>query len=367
MKFTVAQSSLAKALGIVSRGAAANSPHAILAGVYVSAADGALEFQTTDLSISVRHKIAANVEEPGKALLSWKTLNALVKTLPDAAVSFEGDEKMVTLSCGKSNFRLNSLDPTDFPSFPDILLDSSVELPQALLSRLVDRVYRAVSKDNSRPILAGIYTTVENNTVRLVATDSFRLALTEAHTETEGLSGRFAVNIPGRVFHDVLSLPSDTDTILIGFNENQIIFVFGNTTYISRRIEGEYPNYSSLIASQPTTTITLPADAFADALKQVAAIASTNPTVRLAIDPEEGGIRVFSSSPEQGEATVGVPAEVDGNQLSIAFNYHYLMDCVSAAAGEKELVLELQDEVQPGIFKTFSDIDFLYLLMLVRI
>lgn len=367
MRFTVSQSSLTKALAVVSKGMASNSTLPILSGVRVSAAEGTLELQTTNLAISIRHKVPANVEEPGETVISGKILSSIVKTLPDAAVTFESDEVGVTITCAKSNYRLTVLDPADFPEFPTFVLDRSVELPSALLTTMVDKVYRATSNDNARPLLSGILMTVENNTIRLVATDSHRLAVCDTNVAAEGVDDGFEMIIPGHVFHDVLTIPSDTQSILIGSTDSQVVFVFGNTTYVSRRLEGSFPNFRQLLPDGYNTAVKINVDEFAAALKRVSVIALTNASVRFDIDADGRLMKLSASSPEQGESSEIMNTDVEGQSLSIALNYHYVFDCVNAVSGSKSLRLELQGSTQPGIFKSNGEVNYLYLLMPVRL
>ena len=363
MKFTVSQSALAKALSVVSKGMATNSTLPLLSGVNIRAERGVLEFRTTNLTISIRHKIAANVEEPGETVVSGKILANIVKTLPDAAVSFSLEGRSLTISCEKSTFKLNTLDPADFPGFPEFALSESIELPCDELSRMVDRVYRVTSKDNTRPILSGILMTVEAGTIRLVATDSYRLALCEAQVEAPG---SFEMIVPGAAFHDVLTLPSDTGRILIGKTDSQVVFVFGNTTYVARKIEGNYPNYRQLLPSSSTTTVNVNVGTLSAALKRVSVISLSNPSIRFDIDAGAGTVRLTATSPDQGEATEVIPAEVDGRSMAIALNYHYVFDCVNVEAADHDMTLELKESMQPGIFRSHSDVEYLYLLMPVR-
>ena len=366
MKFTVSQSSLAQALSVVSKGMASNSTLPVLSGIYIKAEEGTLEFQTTNLTISIRHKIAANDEEPGTTVVSGQILANIVKTLPDAAVEFEGEERVVSISCDKSSFRLNTLDPVDFPEFPQFALDQTIELPSELLSEMVDKVYKVTSKDTSRPILSGILLNVEENTIRLVATDSYRLAVCDSNVETSTLESAFQTIVPGNTFHDVLTLPSMTEKVLIGTTASQVVFVFGNTTYISRKIDGQFPNYRQLLPPSCNTSVKINIPQFNAALKRVSVIALTNPSVRFDIDPDGKVMKLSASSPDQGESTELLPVEVEGDGMSIALNYHYVFDCVNAASDEKEITLELQSTMQPGIFKSYSKINYLYLLMPVR-
>ena len=195
MKFTVSQSSLAKAIAVVSKGIGAQSTLPVLGGVFLRAEAGSIEFQTTNTTISIRHSIAANVEEEGA-------------TLPDAAVTFEDTGGYMSISCEKSNFRLMTLNANDFPEFPEIETEQQVELPSGILSSMVDKVYKVTSKDTSRPILAGVLLTVENNTIRLVATDSYRLAVCDTNTETSSADAPFEVIVLG--FGSILPPGIDT-------------------------------------------------------------------------------------------------------------------------------------------------------------
>ena len=366
MKFTVSQSSLMKALTVVAKGMGANSTLPILSGIYVRAFEGTLEFQTNNLTISIRHLIPANVEEDGEAVVSGKVLTSIVKNLSDAAVTFEGVDRTLTISCEKSTFRLNTLNPADWAGFPELTPERTIELPSELLSRMVDKVYRVTSKETSCPILQGILLTVEGNTIRLVATDSFRLAVCDSSVEAAA-GEAFRAIVPGTVFHDVLAMPSMTDAVSIGTTESQIVFSFGNTTFVSRRIEGNFPDYKQLLPPSCATAVELDVAAFSSALKRVSVIALQNASVRFDIDADAGLMRLSARSPEQGESSETIACDVEGQSLSIALNYHYVFDCVNAVSGSKGMRLELQGSVQPGIFKCNGPVNYLYLLMPVRL
>lgn len=373
MKFSVSQSALEKALSVVSKGMGTGSTIAALSGIDIKAGEGSLEFHTTDLNISIRHRIAANVEEEGETVVSGKILLSIVKTLPDAAVSFETTSNACEISCAKSRFRLNTLDPKEFPDFPAFRLNRSIELPSGLLTKMVDKVYKVTSRDASRPILSGVMLTVENNVIRLVATDSYRLAVCDSNTETSSSEKPFQTIVPGQVFHDVLATPSMTDTILVGITENsdggegsQVVFQFGETTYIARKIEGTFPDYRQLLPKSCNCSLKLAIDTLSSALKRVSVVAQANPSVRFDVDADAGLVRLSAGSPDQGDSSEILDADVDGESLSIALNYHYVFDCVNAASGQDEITLELQGSMQPAIFKSYANINYLYLLMPVR-
>ena len=366
MKFSVSQSSLSQALAVVSKGVAGNTTIPILAGILIKAENGTLEFQATNLVISIRHRIAANVEEEGSVVLSGKVLQSIVKELPDAAVFFEGSERSAQISCGKSSFRLNALDPADFPEFPAYELSDSIELPSDLLHEMVSKVYRVTSKDPARPTLSGILMTVEQNVLRLVAVDSFRLAMCDSTTETSGLEGTFSAIVPGTVFHDVLGLPSMTERILIGTTDSQVVFSFGNTTYVSRKIEGKFPDYHAFLPASCNTSVKVDVASLSAALKRVSVVAATNTSVRLGIKPDPGTLELWANSPDQGEAFESLDVDAEGQEMTCAFSFRFLFDCLGVAGEYEQLTLELMSSQTPGIFKGYGKVNYLYLVMPVR-
>ena len=367
MRFTVSQPALAEALGIVMKGVASASTLPILSGVLIRATDGVLEFQTSNYTISIRHRIAARVEEEGDTVIPCKMLSNITKTLPDAPVSFDVADRQVKIACEKSSFKLNTLDPSDFPEFPTIALERSVELPCDILSEMVSRVWRVTSTDKNRPVLNGVFMTVENNTVRLVATDSYRLAVCDTQVETSSLEGSFELNVPAEAFNDALNIMGAQPTIMIGSTDTQVVFSAGNTTYVSRRIEGNYPNYKALLPASCATTVKIDVEAFSAALKRVAVVAQANSAVKFEISAETGTMGLSAISNDQDQAQETVDVEVDGASGVIAFNYHYIFGCLNVLNREKELTLELQSYSQAGIFKSYDKINYLYLVMPVRI
>lgn len=367
MRFTVSQSSLAEALAIVMKGVASSSTLPILSGVLIKAQDGVLELQTSNYTISIRHRIAARVEEEGEMVVPCKMLSNITKTLPDAPVNFEVAERQVAITCAKSSFRLNTLDAGDFPEFPTFALERSVELPSDILTEMVGRVWRVTSTDKNRAVLTGVYMTVENNTVRLVATDSYRLAVCDTQVETSSLDGSFELNVPADAFNDALSITGGQGSVMIGSTDTQVVFVSGNTTYVARRIEGTYPNYKALLPATSMTRVKIDVAAFNAALKRVAVVAQANSAVKFEIDADAGVLGLSAISNDQDLASETLDVEVEGESGVIAFNYHYIFGCLNALSREKEITLELQSYQNAGIFKSYDKINYLYLVMPVRI
>ncbi len=363
MKFSVSQSSLATALSIVGKGMSGNSTIPLLSGIYIKADNGMLEFQTNNLTISIRHKITANVEEPGEVVVSGKLLTGIVKNLPDAAVTFEGGERTLTITCLSSLFRLNTLDAKDWSEFPEVAFASACELPSDILSEMANKVYKVTSKENSRPILQGVLLSAHDNTLRLVATDSYRLAMCETYATSESTVEDFSLIIPGTVFHDVLTMPSMTEKILIGTTANQIVFSFGTTTYVSRKTEGTYPDYRQLLPKTYATAVTVDTEQFLAALRRVATIATTMPIMRIDIDADGQMMKLSINTRDQGESTEYIPASVGGSSMALSLNHHYVAECLVSAPDREKILIELQSPTLPTVFKSSDKINYLYLVM----
>lgn len=365
MKISISQVTLEQALSIVSKGIGSDLSQPILAGIHMRAANGTVELQTSNTTIFIRHALSANVEEEGEIVVSGKLLTNIVRTLSGSVVDIEGDDHNVLVTCDKSTFRLNALDPQDFPSFPEYQLENSVELDTSILSKMVDKVYKVTYKDNSRPILSGILTTVQNNTIRLVATDSYRLAVCDTNVETQN-GESFNAILPGAVFHEVLSLSKFSDKILIGITDSQVVFQFANTTFVTRKIEGNFPDYKQLLPKSCKTKVEVDVARLTSALHRVSVVAVNNPSVKFDINVDSATMKLSATSPNQGEATELIPADIQGSDITIALNYHYVNDCMEAVSDQDKVTFELESGMQPGIFKSYAKVNYLYLLMPLR-
>ena len=366
MKFNIAKSDLTEALAIVAKGMSARSTLAILSGILVEAEnDGTVVLQTTDLEISIRHTVHADVVEPGKTVVPGKLFSDIVKTLPDAAIGISTQAEQTHVDCMGSSFTLSSLNPADFPYFPQVNADTTVKMEPAALEHAVRKVVRAVSRDESRAILTGILFSVENDAVRLVATDSYRLALADVKLEDPDAVQEFQAIIPGKTFEDVARLAAGQKVISIGFSDNQVLFEFGTTTFVSRKIEGTFPNYKQLIPDTHEVAVQVPVSELVSAIKRVALLVQSHSPIRFEFDADSQQATISARTQDVGQATETIDAAVDGGNMQIAFNHQYILDGLSAIDGD--VVIELQTSLKPGILKGAADESFLYLAMPVRL
>lgn len=365
MKISIARGELLDALSTVSRGLSSRTTLPILSGIHVSSTQDTVVFQATDLEVSIRTSCQAKIDEKGQTVLPGKLLTDIVRSLPEAAITIEtGSTGSAKITCGQSAFTMKTLSPDDYPKFPEVSAEETVSLPTEQFSHVVHQVSRSVSRDETRPILTGILVVVEDGTLRMVATDSYRLCVKEA--EVSGISGGIELVVPGKAMEDVAKLIGSTEAVSLGVSENQVIFTFGDTTFISRRIEGSFPNYRQLLPKEHSTRVVIDRVELLEAIKRVSLMAQHNSPIRLAVNTNEHTLRLSATSQDVGEAHEDLQANPEGEDVEIAFSHAYLLDGVAVAQGDT-IALEISSPLKPGVIKSTEGKDFTYLLMPVRI
>lgn len=357
MRLHVSSQTLANGVGIASRLISANVTTPMLGGMLMVARDGAVTLHATNGEMSVRHVMTADVEEDGETVVSGRLLAQMAKNLPDATVNMSLEGSVLALRCGRSRYKLNTLDPEDFPTFPEIEGSQSITFDTKAFSAMVDRVRRAASKDVSRPTLTGIKVVASGGLLTMSSTDSYRMAMCE--TEIDG-DTEFDALIPVSAMQHAAA--STSETVDLRASETQAAFECGRTTYISRVIEGPFPDVRALVPKACGSRVQVVADEMSQALKRVGVVASETRTVRLAVT--EDGTTVMAASPQSGDASEQVATELEGEPVTIALNYHYLQDGIDPVADDVQM--ELNGPTSPVVMRSYGDMRGLYLLMPVR-
>jgi DNA polymerase III subunit beta len=368
MKLSIARGALLDSLSVVTKALSSRTTLPILSGVLFTATKDGIVLQSTDLEISIRDSVLADVEETGAAVLPGRLLSDVVRKMPDAAIRIEtASSDRVTVSCrsekaGVISFTLRTLSADDFPRFPEVAADTSVSLPSALVGSMVRQVSRAVSRDEARPILTGILLVIDDTELRMVATDSYRLAVRIAHAE-EPAASRIEVVIPGRALEEIPKIAGGAETITMGVSENQVVFEFGHTTYVTRRIEGTFPNYRQLVPTEGETNAVIDREEFCEAVQRVSLLAQHNAPLRLKLS--DSTLTLSATTQDVGEASEDLMVEMHGAALEIAFNHAFLLDGVTAADSEK-ISFMATSPLKPGVFKAGENDELVYLIMPVR-
>ncbi|WP_165052725.1 MULTISPECIES: DNA polymerase III subunit beta [unclassified Adlercreutzia] len=365
MKFSINKSELQNAISIVLKGVSTRSTLPVLSGILLDARDDKLVMQATDLELSIQYSVAALVEEEGKTVVPGKLFSEIVKNLADAAVHVEARDDQAYITCDTSSFSIKVLNHEDFPGFPSVDTHQRIEIPFAQFSSMVKRVSRVVSKDESRAILTGVLITLEAGQLRMVATDSYRLAVTEAAL-SDATADEFQAVIAGSFLSEIASLPKTSSPVSIALADNQIVVTCEDTVFINRRIEGNFPNYKQLLPDTYATRATLEVDRLVAGVKRASLLGSSTSPVRFDLNGASQTTQISAASQDVGSAQETLPCEIEGEDVEIAFNYSYVLEGLAAVMGD-EVYLEAQSAVKPGIFRALPPENYLYLVMPVRI
>ena len=303
------------------------------------------------------------MEEEGEAVLPGKLVVDIVKNLPDAAVHVDANDDTAIVSCESSSFSIRCLNPADFPAFPSVAPDQQISVPFEAFSSMARKVCRVVSKDESRAILTGVLIEVEGQVLKMVATDSYRLAVTETSLESpvEG----FGAVLAGTFVSDLAGLPKTGQNMTLALAENQVIVSYAGTVFINRRIEGRYPNYRQLIPSVYETRCLVDRKALSSAVKRASLLERNGSQVRLSINVASQTIQLTTNQ-EIGSTQEIVKSQIEGADVEIGFNSHYVSEGLSVMESD-QVSLEIQGPLKPGIMKGDAQENYLYLVMPVRL
>ncbi len=365
MRFSINQSEFQNAIAVVLKGIATRSTLPILSGIYMEAHSDHLTLQATDLELSIQYTVPALVEEEGKSVFPGKLISDIVKNLPDAAVHVDAGEEGAIITCDTSSFSIKTLDAEDFPGFPHVDTQQRISIPFNQFSSMVKRVARVVSKDESRAILTGVLITLEGQTLKMVATDSYRLAITETTLDEASAEGFQAV-IAGSFLQELASLARTDGDISIALAENQIVVTYQDTVFINRRIEGNFPNYRQLLPDSYATRAKVNLDHLVSGVKRASILGQQSSPVKFSIDVGSQSIQLSAAAQDVGSAQETISCSGEGESVEIAFNYTYVLDGLGSVATD-DVYLELQSGLKPGIFKSGEGENFLYLVMPVRL
>jgi DNA polymerase-3 subunit beta len=350
-----------------------------LGGVRVEAQGNHLAVVGTDLDLTVHASTEAIGIADGVCVAPAKLLADIARSLEPGAVTIESEGDKIEIGAARSRFSLRTFPVDDFPSLPDPP-QAATFLPAANLASALRQVVRAASNDDARPLLTGVLIAAEGNGIRLVATDSYRLAMRDIDG-SDALTDGSQILVPARALAELQKLSvlgttikddgsssgedGATPTIGLSIGEHDVTFIAGEVKVSTRLLDGSYPDYRQLIPAEYPNRLHVGKDSLLDALRRVRLLVRDNTTpVRLSM--RSGGVDLTVVSQEVGDASETVDADFDGSDLTIAFNPTYLIDGVEAVLGD-EVVLETVDATKPATVRAAEETNFHYLLMPVRV
>ena len=364
LRLTCARDELAQKLGIVARGVSARGAVQILAGVLLDAEAGKLQLAATDMELSLRAALDADVETAGRTVVPGRLLVELARLLPASEVLVEQatEEPVLRVASGPARYELNTYDVTDFPRLPDVEGIELFTVDGRVLLDTVGRVGRSASRDESRPVLTGILVRFENERLVMAATDSYRLAVKEA--PIAGGPPDLEAIVPARALAELARIAQGAERIELGVLENQVIFGVDGVWLTTRRIDGQFPNYRQLLPEAFEHELVLPREELLEVVRRTSVMAQRNSPLRLRF--EEGELTVSARTQDVGEARESLPVAFTGEPLEIGFNADFLREGIESLAHTDAVQLKLISPLRPGLLQAEGD-DFWYLIMPIRL
>jgi len=367
MKATIERAVLLKSLGHVQSVVERRNTIPILSNVLIEAReDGSLRLMATDLDLQVDETIPANVSQPGAITVSAHTFFDIVRKLPEGSqVELTAAEGKMQVLAGRSRFNLSTLPRDDFPVIAEGDLPTRFELPAATLREIIEKTRFAISSEETRYYLMGIFFHVVEDQMRAAATDGHRLARVTV-ARPDGADGMPDVIVPRKAVNELYKLLEELEgTVEISLSPTKVRFGLGSAILTSKLIDGTFPDYNRVIPTANDKLLKLDPKSFAQGVDRVSTIASEKTrAVKMAVDRDKVTLSV--TSPENGVATEEVPADYGADGLEIGFNAKYLLDILGEIDGDT-VEVHLADAAAPTLLRENDKSNALYVLMPMRV
>ena len=363
MKFRCERDVLADAIGAAGRAATSRqSSLPVLSGVRMDVVGDTLTVTGTDLELTIRLTVEVGGERDGAAVVPARLMADIVKALPAGAVNVELADEQMSISAGRSQFAVRPLSLDDYPSVSAADVEP-VSLSATALSEALSQVVRAASTDDGRAVLTGVLLASDEDGLRMVATDSYRLAVRDL-PDTGVLATGQKVLIPARALSELQRLMGDVAELDVRLGEREATFEAGGIRLSTRLITGDFPNYRNLLPSSYPNLLTVGKAALLEAIRRVKILAQDSTPVRLTLNSDM--VVITAITLDVGNASEEIDASYNGEMMTVAFNPDYLAAGIDAIDSD-EVTLATMDPMKPAVLRGVGRDDYLYLLMPVRV
>jgi DNA polymerase III subunit beta len=363
LRITCRRDELAHRLGVVARAVSTRATVQILSGILLRPDEDGLELVATDMEVALRTLLPAEVDGEGAVVVPGRRLTELARLLPaeEVEIAHRAEESVVHVTSGSASYVLHTYSSEDFPRLPDFETAQTFAVEREALLETIDRVARAASRDESRPVLTGVLAKFEAGRLVMAATDSYRLSVKE--TELVGETPELEAIIPARALQELVRIAQVGDEVEIGVHENQVLFAVDGVRMTTRRIDGQFPNYRQLLPESFEHELALPRQELLDVVRRAAVMIERTSPLQLRF--AEGELTVVARTHEVGESKESLPAPFVGEPLEIGFNADFLREGLESVSGD-EVRVKLINPLRPAVLQGEGD-DFTYLVMPIRL
>ena len=361
------QTALLKAVQLVGRAISTRTTMPILGYILLETQKDGVKLTATDLELAMQVEVVAEVKQGGQLTLPARILSEIVGNLPPATVEIKAQEgsPQAEISCEASNFEILGLPAGDFPTLPRADAEAIGEIDADVMRMMVNQTIFAVSADETRPFLTGVYVALDGAEAKFVATDGGRLALRKAQLP-QAVRQKVGVIVPAKAMQELgRALAGVEGRVQLGMAENQLVFIVPGLRVYSRLISGQFPNYQQVIPQEYKQRIRVQTERLLRAVRRASITARDSANV-VRLSAKGKKLTLTSNTPEVGKAREEVEVTAEGEPIEAAFNARYLMDCLNNIEAD-ELFFELTGPLSPGAIRPAHHSDYVYVLAPVRV
>ena len=369
MNMVCQKDNILKAINSVTKAVASKTTMPILEGILIQTNDNDIKFTTYDLEMGIEYIInEAQIIEQGATVVNSIMFSEIIRKLPDTEISISLDNNnLLIIECEGSLYKLATMNPEEFPELPRIDVENSIELEQKTLKEMIRKTIFAVSTEENRPIFTGCLFEIKNNRLNVVAVDGFRLAWKTKILKEQVKD--FVAVIPGRTLNEINKILLDSfDNIKIGVNKNQALFEMENCKIVTRLLDGEFLNYSSVIPENWETRIRVDRKNIQDCFERISLISASviekekKYPVKVCVDI---GKVIISCTNQTGDAKEEIYCATEGQNLEAGFNPKYFLDALRTI-DDQEIYIDFGTSISPCIIRPVDEGDYIYMILPIR-
>lgn len=367
MKITILKDNLSKGLNVIGRIVSTRGSLEVLSNVLIKTEKGRVCLSATNLEVGINYMVGAKVESSGAITVPARLFTEFINSLPGEKVTLElkGD----TLHCKSDNYESNikGISADEFPLIPEIKSEKAFSIKATTLKEAINLVGFAAASDDSRPVLAGVYIKMDGSKITLATTDSYRLAEKNLDLGTEKIK-KNEIIVPAKTLLELSRILGELDeeaSVNVYVSESQILFEANGLGFISRLIEGQFPNYKQIIPESTDTKANLSRDELLSAVKIASLFARENANSIKVVIKSKGTVEIDSGGTQVGDNTAKIAADIKGKDGEASFNGKYIIDALSSIK-ESDISLEISGKLNPGVIKTVKDKTYTYIIMPLR-
>lgn len=365
MKITATKENLLFGVSAVQKAVNTKNTLPILTCIKLEAQGENLYFTATDLEVGIQCKMPADVIEEGVTVVPARYFTEIVRKLPDSVITLElvQDNELI-IRYENSELNLKTMSAEEFPKLPVVEGEHKLAIEAAKLKQMIKQIVFACSTDDSRPLFTGVLCEIENNEIRMISTDTHRLALKKEYLQNKQ-KNNFSFIVPAKIFAEMARLMQDDEEFCqMNISKNLATFVIANIQIVCRLFDGQFPNYQQVIPAQYTLKVKTNTKALQEAVERISLFSLNNSSNTIHLKIEKNNLKLFSQS-ELGQGYEQIKIEDEGDPVEIAFNYRYLLDFFRVIDDE-ELTIEFTGPLSPGIIRPLQSDNFIYLVLPVR-